>query len=57
MLNANTYVTKEEGIGGTIRNRWEDFYVEEIPEVIPDGEGHWEEQLLMFCLISQETFI
>ena len=37
MLNANTYVTKEEGIGGTIRNRWEDFYVEEIPEVIPDG--------------------
>ena len=35
MLNANTYVTKEEGIGGTIRNRWEDFYVEEIPEVIP----------------------
>ena len=39
MLNANTYVTKEEGIGGTIRNRWEDFYVEEIPEVIPDGEG------------------
>lgn len=39
MLNANTYVTKEEGIGGTIRNRWEDFYVEEIPEVIPEGEG------------------
>ncbi len=39
MLNANTYVTKEEGICGTIRNRWEDFYVEEIPEVIPDGEG------------------
>ena len=37
MLNANTYVTKEEGICGTIRNRWEDFYVEEIPEVIPDG--------------------
>ncbi|MBO7444326.1 MAG: tRNA pseudouridine(13) synthase TruD, partial [Methanobrevibacter sp.] len=28
MLNANTYVTDEEGIGGTIRNRWEDFYVE-----------------------------
>lgn len=39
MLNAKTYVTDEEGIGGTIRNRWEDFYVEEIPEVIPDGEG------------------
>lgn len=39
MLNANTYVTDEEGIGGTIRNRWEDFYVEEIPDMIPDGEG------------------
>ena len=39
MLNANTYVTKEEGIGGTIRNRWEDFYEEEITEVITDGEG------------------
>lgn len=39
MLNANTYVTSEKGIGGTIRNRWEDFYVEEIPEFIPDGEG------------------
>ena len=39
MLNANTYVTSEKGIGGTIRNRYEDFYVEEIPEVIPNGEG------------------
>lgn len=39
MLNANTYVTKEEGIGGTIRNQYEDFYVEEIPELIPTGEG------------------
>ena len=39
MLNANTYVTRQKGIGGTIRNRYEDFYVEEIPEVIPDGEG------------------
>lgn len=39
MLNANTYVTKEKGIGGTIRNQYEDFYVEEIPEIIPDGEG------------------
>ena len=39
MLNANTYVTDDEGIGGTIRNRWEDFYVEEIPEMLPDGEG------------------
>ena len=39
MLNANTYVTSQKGIGGTIRNRYEDFYVEEIPEVIPTGEG------------------
>lgn len=39
MLNANTYVTKEEGIGGTIRNQYEDFYVEEIPDLIPTGEG------------------
>ncbi len=31
MLNANTYVTDEEGIGGTIRNQYEDFYVEENP--------------------------
>jgi len=39
MLNAETYVTKEEGIGGTIRNRYEDFYVEEIPEITPSGVG------------------
>ena len=39
MLNANSYVTNEKGIGGTIRNRYEDFYVEEIPEIIPTGEG------------------
>ena len=39
MLNANSYVTDEKGIGGTIRNRYEDFYVEEIPEIIPSGEG------------------
>ena len=39
MLNANAYVTKDEGIGGSIRNQYEDFYVEEIPETIPDGEG------------------
>lgn len=39
MLNANTYVTKEEGSGGTIRNQYEDFYVEEIPDLIPTGEG------------------
>ena len=36
MLNANTYVTSQKGIGGTIRNQYEDFYVEEIPEIIPD---------------------
>ena len=34
MLNANTYVTKEEGIGGTIRNQYEDFYVDSEAEVI-----------------------
>ncbi len=39
MLNANTYVTSREGIGGSIRNQYEDFYVEEIPEMIPTGEG------------------
>lgn len=39
MLNANTYVTDDPGIGGTIRNSYEDFYVEEIPEIEPTGEG------------------
>ena len=39
MLNANSYVTSQKGIGGTIRNKYEDFYVEEIPEIIPSGEG------------------
>ena len=39
MLNANTYVTSQKGIGGSIRNQYEDFYVEEIPEMIPNGEG------------------
>ena len=39
MLNANSYVTKEKGIGGTIRNQYEDFYVEEIPDLVPTGEG------------------
>ena len=39
MLNANTYITEDKGIGGTIRNRYEDFYVEEIPEITPNGEG------------------
>lgn len=39
MLNAKTYVTENVGIGGTIRDRYEDFYVEEIPEHLPEGEG------------------
>ncbi|MDR2967716.1 MAG: tRNA pseudouridine(13) synthase TruD [Methanobacteriaceae archaeon] len=39
MLNAEIYITKEKGIGGTIRNKYEDFYVEEIPEIVPSGEG------------------
>lgn len=41
MLNAETFVTKNPGIGGTIRNRYEEFYVEEIPvkELLPSGEG------------------
>ena len=39
MLNANTYVTSQKGIGGSIRNQYEDFYVEEIPEMVPNGEG------------------
>lgn len=39
MLNAETYITKEEGIGGDIRTYYEDFYVEEIPLVEPTGEG------------------
>ena len=39
MLNANTYVTNNPGIGGVIRDKYEDFYVEEIPEHLPEGEG------------------
>lgn len=39
MLNANSYVTTQKGIGGSIRNRYEDFYVEEIPDLLPTGEG------------------
>lgn len=41
MLNAETFVTKNPGIGGTIRNRYEDFYVEEIPieNLLPTGSG------------------
>jgi tRNA pseudouridine13 synthase len=39
MLNAETYITHTKGIGGKIRTQYEDFYVEEIPETIPSGEG------------------
>jgi len=39
MLNADTYLTSNEGIGGTIRNKYEDFYVEEIPLYKPTGDG------------------
>ncbi|MDR1722176.1 MAG: tRNA pseudouridine(13) synthase TruD, partial [Methanobrevibacter sp.] len=39
MLNADTYISSQKGIGGTIRNRYEDFYVEEIPLENPSGEG------------------
>ena len=39
MLNAETYITDTEGIGGRIRTKYEDFYVEEIPETVPSGEG------------------
>jgi len=39
MLNAETYITSQKGIGGRIRTRYEDFYVEEIPESEPGGTG------------------
>ncbi|MGB9936179.1 MAG: tRNA pseudouridine(13) synthase TruD [Methanobacterium sp.] len=39
MLNAETYITSQKGIGGKIRTKYEDFYVEEIPESLPSGEG------------------
>jgi tRNA pseudouridine13 synthase len=39
MLNAETYITDTKGIGGQIRSKYEDFYVEEIPETVPSGEG------------------
>lgn len=39
MLNAETYLTSQKGIGGHIRTKNEDFYVEEIPETLPSGEG------------------
>ncbi|KZX12765.1 tRNA pseudouridine(13) synthase TruD [Methanobrevibacter curvatus] len=39
MLNAETYITSNPGIGGTIRNFEKDFYVEEIPIAQPSGRG------------------
>ncbi|MFY9639097.1 MAG: tRNA pseudouridine(13) synthase TruD [Methanobacterium sp.] len=39
MLNADTYITEDKGIGGRIRVENEDFYVEEIPEHLPSGTG------------------
>ena len=39
MLNAETYLTPQKGIGGQIRTKNEDFYVEEIPITPPSGEG------------------
>ncbi len=39
MLNAETYITPQEGIEGEIRSKYEDFYVEEIPESLPSGTG------------------
>ncbi len=39
MLNAETYLTSQKGIGGQIRTKNEDFYVEEIPITNPSGEG------------------
>ena len=39
MLNAQTYITPQEGIGGEIRKKYEDFYVEEIPKSQPSGSG------------------
>ena len=39
MLNAETYVTGDKGLNGKIRTKYEDFYVEEIPEHLPSGTG------------------
>ena len=39
MLNAETYITIQKGIGGQIRKKYEDFYVEEIPESPPSETG------------------
>lgn len=39
MLNAKIYKNVQDGIGGEIRKKYEDFYVEEIPETEPTGSG------------------
>lgn len=39
MLNAETYITPQKGIGGEIRTQYEDFYVEEILQSLPSGSG------------------
>jgi tRNA pseudouridine13 synthase len=39
MLNAETYINQNKGIGGKIRAQYGDFYVEEIPEHLPSGSG------------------
>ncbi len=39
MLNAETFITKNKGTGGVIRQSNEDFYVEEVPFQLPSGEG------------------
>ncbi len=39
MLNAETFITDTPGIDGTIRQKYEDFFVEEIPKTVPTGEG------------------
>ena len=39
MLNAEVYLTSQKGIGGQIRTKNEDFYVEEIPITNPSGKG------------------
>ena len=39
MLNAETYITPQKGIQGSVRTEYEDFYVEEILVKEPSGEG------------------
>ncbi len=39
LLNAESYLFQERGIGGKLRSIPEDFYVEEIPLTMPSGKG------------------